>query len=234
MRKKRHSFIRRRSRKWLFIATATLAVLGACAPDVAEWSPAEAPKKNRVDWVAFHHTVTFDGRNGVFSAQAKAGLSKFIRRLGTGDGVRILVAAPVGRDGALVAGRREAAVTAYLRSQGLRPQLTFAAPGAGGNGSGVIVTVGRYVVTTPKCPDWSKPSHKDFDNRMGSNFGCATETNLGLMVVDPGNLLRGQPMGPADGEAQAKSIEDYRRGEAAAPSTVSISGFSGGSGAGSK
>jgi pilus assembly protein CpaD len=231
MRKKRHSFIRRRSRKWLFIATATLAVLGACAPDVAEWSPIEAPKKNRVDWVAFHHTVAFDARSAALTAQEKSGLAKFIRRLGTGEGVRILVTAPVGRDGALVAGRREAAVTAYLRRQGLRPKLTFATPDAGSNGSGVVVTVGRYVVTTPKCPDWSKPAHKDFDNRMASNFGCATETNLGLMVVDPGTLVRGQPMGPADGEAQAKSIKDYRKGNAAAPPTVSISG---GAGVGSK
>ena len=66
---------------------------------------------------------------------------------------------------------------------------------------------------------------------MASNFGCATETNLGLMVVDPGTLVRGQPMGPADGEAQAKSIKDYREGNAVAPASVSISG---GAGAGSK
>ncbi len=227
MRNRKRSFGRRRSSKWLFIVTATLVVLGACAPDTAEWSPVESPKKNRVDWVAFHHTVRFGAQDALLSERAKTGLSTFVRRLGKGEGVRITVAAHPGKGGALIAGRREAAVTAYLRTQGLRPGLAPAALGKGGGGSSVIVSIGRYVVTTPKCPDWSKPSHKDFDNRVSSNFGCATETNLGLMVANPGDLLRGRSAGPADGEAMAKSIEAYRNGdaeEAAAQATSSQGG----------
>lgn len=213
MRFRKRRFNRSRPGRWLFILTVTLVTLGACAPDTAEWSPVEAPKKNRVDWVAFHHTIQFDARNVTLGARAKAGLSRFVRRLGSGEGVRITVAATADAAGALVAGRREAAVTAYLRELGMRPRLAPAAAGRGAGRSAVVVTIGRYVVTTPRCPDWSKPSHKDFDNRVSSNFGCATETNLGLMVADPGTLLRGGRLGPADGEAQAKSIENYRTGE---------------------
>lgn len=232
MRNRKRRFNRKRTGRWLFIVTATLVTLGACAPDTAEWSPVEAPKKNRVDWVAFHHTIQFDARNVTLGDRAKAGLSRFVRRLGSGEGVRIMVAATADADGALVAGRREAAVTAYLRELGLRPRLAPAAPGRGVGKSAVVVTIGRYVVTTPRCPDWSKPAHKDFDNRVSSNFGCATETNLGLMVADPGTLLRGRPVGPADGEAQAKSIENYRKGEVEEAATEATTGGGGAGGMG--
>lgn len=226
MRHKRRLFIRRRPGKWLFTVTATLIALGACAPDTAEWSPVESPKKNRVDWVAFHQTVEFGPRQAVLDERAKANLSRFIRRLGTGEGVRVMVAARSDAGGALIAGRREAAVTAYLRELGLRPRLAAAAPGRGRTAS-VVVTVGRYVVTTPKCPDWSKPSHKDYDNQQSSNFGCATETNLGLMVADPGTLIRGYGLGPGDGEAMSKAIEDYRKGESKEAKADDTTGGSG-------
>lgn len=214
MRNRKRRFKRKRTGRWLFIVTAALVTLAACSPpDTAEWSPVESPKKNQVDWVAFHHTIQFGARNVTLGDRAKSGLSRFVRRLGSGEGVRITVAATADADGALVAGRREAAVTAYLRELGLRPRLAPAPVGRGAGKAAVVVTIGRYVVTTPRCPDWSKPSHKDFDNRVSSNLGCATETNLGLMVADPGTLLRGRPLGPADAEAQAKTIENYRAGE---------------------
>ncbi len=227
---KKRMFGRRRARRWLFAVSAALIALGACAPDTAEWTLAESPKKNRVDWVAFHHTVPFKGRNAVLEGAAREQLARFVQRLGSGDGVRIMVAAQSDAGDALIAGRREAEVTAYLRELGMRPRLAPAKPGRSKT-PGVVVTIGRYVVTTPRCPDWSKPSHKDFDNRVSSNFGCATETNLGLMVADPGTLLHGRTMGPADGEAQAKYIEAYRKGEAeaAAPTPTLNLNVSGGS-----
>src|SRR5690606_18834183 len=87
-------------------------------------------------------------------------------------------------------------------------------PGA----SGARVTVGRYVVKPPACPDWSKPATGDPANQVTSNFGCATETNLGLMVADPGVLLRGvDQMAPADGEAVAVGIKNYREGKIEKP-----------------
>ena len=221
MRNRKRRSSRPRAGRWLFIVAATLVTLGACAPDTAEWSPVEAPKKNRVDWVAFHHTIQFGARNATLGARAKTNLSRFVRRLGSGDGVRITVAATADGDGALVAGRREAAVTAYLRGLGVRPRLAPAAAARAAGKSAVVVTIGRYVVTTPRCPNWTKPSHKDFDNRVSSNFGCATETNLGLMVADPGTLLRGGRLGPADGEAQARSIDNYRKGEVEEAAAVS-------------
>jgi type IV pilus biogenesis protein CpaD/CtpE len=37
------------------------------------------------------------------------------------------------------------------------------------------------------------------------------------MLADPGDLLRGRSLGPADGEAMSRGIRDYRAGKAKKP-----------------
>ncbi|MGH6886966.1 MAG: CpaD family pilus assembly lipoprotein, partial [Geminicoccales bacterium] len=77
----------------------------------------------------------------------------------------------------------------------------------------VEVVLERYLVTLPACPDWSRESGTDFDNLPLSNLGCATQTNLGLMIAEPKDLVRGRPLGPADGIQQAEGIVRYRTGK---------------------
>ena len=44
-----------------------------------------------------------------------------------------------------------------------------------------------------------------------SNWSCATAVNFGMMLADPQDLARGRDPGRADGEAMARSIENYRK-----------------------
>ena len=92
----------------------------------------------------------------------------------------------------------------------------------------VSVFVGRHIVTPPDCPNWGKPAGIDSANRTASNLGCATTRNLGLMLADPGDLVRTNPLAPADGEAAATSIQRYRAGKvndaSASINTVGSSG----------
>ena len=55
---------------------------------------------------------------------------------------------------------------------------------------------------------------RNFNNQPHPNLGCSTATNLGLMVADPRDLMRGRPIGPMDGEFAAKGVFDYRGAEA--------------------
>ena len=61
-----------------------------------------------------------------------------------------------------------------------------------------------YLVTLPPCPDWSRQSGTDFANLPHSNFGCATQTNLGLMIAEPEDLVRGRKLAPADGDPRSR------------------------------
>jgi pilus assembly protein CpaD len=73
-----------------------------------------------------------------------------------------------------------------------------------------MLVVGRYVVTTPDCPDWTKPTTGDRGNSPSGNFGCATATNLGLMVADPGGLVVGRSLGPNDPYLSTGAVRRYR------------------------
>jgi pilus assembly protein CpaD len=189
---------------------AGLALLAACTPRTEEWSPAESPKRNVVSWVEYHHSVAFPADSATLAPEQRAGLDGFLDRVAEGEGVRVAIAGGAGGDDALAL-RRETAIAGYLRGRGFRSQLG-AAP-AGAPGGTVTVSVGRYIVTPPSCADWTKPPGLDSANRVASNLGCATEANLGLMIADPGNLVRGYSLAPADGDTLAKGIQNYRKNE---------------------
>ena len=93
------------------------------------------------------------------------------------------------------------------------PAVAGAAPESWRQNRRVELVLERYLVTLPPCPDWSRQSGTDFANLPHSNFGCATETNLGLMVAEPRDLVRGRGLAPADGVQQAEGIVRYRTGK---------------------
>jgi pilus biogenesis lipoprotein CpaD len=122
--------------------------------------------------------------------------------------------------------RRIQRVKGFLRAQGLTqvevetsafgeeaPAALASTPEAWRQNRRVELVLERYLVTLPGCPDWSRRSGTDFANLPHSNFGCATQTNLGLMVAEPRDLLRGRTLGPADGIHQAEGVVRYREGK---------------------
>ena len=77
----------------------------------------------------------------------------------------------------------------------------------------VNLTVRRYLVTLPGCPDFTSRAGRTFDNRPHSNWGCATAQNFGMMVVEPRDMLQGRGDTNADAEAHVLGQQRYHRGE---------------------
>ncbi len=77
-------------------------------------------------------------------------------------------------------------------------------------------------VVSPDCPDWRKSSSNNFSNSTSANMGCATEVNLGQMVADPRDLMRGTgELPPVSSQRGDTVIRQYRTGgEAAATSSA--------------
>ncbi len=76
----------------------------------------------------------------------------------------------------------------------------------------VRVVIERYVALAPDCPNWSAAPSPGFDNLTPRNFGCADQTNLAAMVVNPRDLAEGQDMGPARGDAVTRPVALYNLG----------------------
>lgn len=208
----------KRSRTVPFMLAALLVVLTACAPDGAYWSPQQAPKRNDVRWITFEHTVKFgQGTEKPVTGENRR-LDAFLSRHDAGRDDQFLIAAasPRSKDAdTRLAGRREAAVMSILRDRDLTARLLPRTSSPNNAAADVKIVLGRFVIIPPTCPDWSKPANGDRSNLPSSNFGCATATNLGLMVARPEDLVRGRNPGPADGVTGARKFGVYRNGKQA-------------------
>ncbi|HEX5078631.1 MAG TPA: CpaD family pilus assembly lipoprotein [Geminicoccaceae bacterium] len=217
--------------------TALGLVLTACAmPESGTnpylgWMEASSPKNLEVERAQYRHTVHFATDSAELTAVEQDRLLTFLQTV-----------APHAQDTMVVEGhaderatdlynvelasRRITSVADFLRAQGLQgvPLRTSAfgerVPAAAGSGPAVWqqnrrveLVLERHVVELPPCPDWSRESGLDYSNLPGSNFGCATQTNLGLMIDNPGDLVRGRKLAPASGIHAAESIVRYRTGE---------------------
>jgi pilus assembly protein CpaD len=75
----------------------------------------------------------------------------------------------------------------------------------------IRVVVSRRRATVPGCPNWSRPSEPNFQNRNSSNYGCGVNSNLAAMVANPEDLLHGREgVGTNDVITAAKAVQYYR------------------------
>jgi pilus biogenesis lipoprotein CpaD len=189
------------------LAVTALAFVG-CAPQTSQWSTVEAPKENKVSFVRFSHSVQFRGNEDRMSAPEAARLAGFMRDQNVGYGDQILL---LPGESPLAQRRQDAVASAFARA-GVKVVRDVQIEGVALAPGELRVLVGRYVVTPPPCPNWSKRPDEDFGNTPSSHIGCATTTNLGQMVANPSDLVSGQPTSPADGELSAFRVETYRHG----------------------
>lgn len=76
----------------------------------------------------------------------------------------------------------------------------------------IRVVVTRMTAGVPGCPDHSREYQPDFSASTTSNYGCSINSNLAVMVADPGDLVRGVPGAPASdpstGSRAVKALRD--------------------------
>lgn len=224
------------TRPSLFRACLALALmLAGCTPSTSEWTPAEAPKAPRVDYVRLQHEAVFKAGSPDLATGEAGGLTSFLDQAGvTSEDHVYFEAASDDRLSLARIGR----LTKLADQQGVGARTL--PPVAGLARDHVLIVVERYVVTPPDCPNWTSPAAGYHGNQPGSNFGCADATNFSLMVADPRDLVIGRTMDPARGDAAFAAVQRYRLGTVKDPSTLGASttysptqsGGSGGSGSG--
>lgn len=190
--------------------------LAACAPGAAEYTKAEAPNQLQVEGSTSKFEIGFSAGSDRLAAAQGAHLDQLVSSGAIRPADRVAVAAggPPG-----LAAARESAVASQLLRWGIVAETQ---PIAGMPPNRALVTVGRYAVTLPPCPNWSQPRANDFTNAPTSNFGCATAVNLGLMVASPADLVGGRQLAPADGKPAAAAVDRYLTDQVQLPSLVTL------------
>jgi pilus assembly protein CpaD len=193
------------------LALALTILVGACAP-VTTYTDAEAPKRLKLDSATTQVNLHFAPGSAALSAGEAARLRQLAAtgRIDPGDRVSVAVSGAT-----QLAQARAGAVAATLLNYGIVPVTDYGdAPP-----NGAVVAITRTLVTLPPCPNWSKPSYSDFGNQPSSNFGCANETNLGMMVAHPTDLASGLPVSGAPGQPAAAAVNRYMNDKVQLPTS---------------
>lgn len=145
--------------------------------------------------------------DGSLPSSEEARLDGWFRSLQLGYGDSIYVDGAYA-DGARADVARVAARYGMLVSQGAPVTVGEIQPGS------VRVVVSRTRASVPGCPDWTVPSHPNFDNASMSNFGCGVNSNLAAMIANPEDLIHGQEgTGVGDSITASKAVQSYRAAE---------------------
>jgi pilus assembly protein CpaD len=205
------------------LAAPALLALAACQPGVAEYTKAQAPVALTLDSTTSQRAFRFLPGSDRLAWGEAARLSRLAPTgaIRPADRVEVAASGPPA-----LAARREAAIARVLLGHGItaRPIALAALPP-----NRALVEIDRTLVGLPACPNWSKRPYSDFTNQPSSNYGCATTTDLGLMVASPADLVRGQPLARADGEPAVNAVDHYLEGKVKPPPAAGApTPFSGG------
>lgn len=73
------------------------------------------------------------------------------------------------------------------------------------------IVLTRTTASVPGCPDWSAKSDMNYNNATSPGYGCATNSNLAVMVANPQDLIEGQKgTGETVIMSSSKAISSYR------------------------
>lgn len=207
--------------KFYKLSTALCIFLGACAPEVADWTPSESPKKNVVDRAILSHTIHYPAHSSSFEGRERRALHQFLTAHVQKPSSVTIILQEYGRHSEkrikdverelvifgvpfhlITVEYEEAPQHKPKKHHKIHKQQT---------GSGIEMTVERYVVIPPSCGDFSR-SIGDADQAYNhSNYGCSDTANLGMMVANPRDLINGRTLSPADGTVIAAGVQRYRK-----------------------
>jgi pilus biogenesis lipoprotein CpaD len=212
------------------------SMVGACSPemDMQGMDPREYYTQHPIENTVKTYTVSQQVR---FNAGAT--------RLDNGEVLRLKQAfrdvSPLAADGVQVQlsrtdyaqTSRRHHLTALLRSMGYsKDKITFEPSSVLARGD-VQVDVQYAAVIPPNCPDWRRSPVTTYSNTTQGNFNCATTVNLGAMVADPHDLVRGPGKAGMDTQRASRVVQQYHSGQNFGQSiAVSGGGDSGGNGGG--
>jgi pilus assembly protein CpaD len=188
------------------LATLALAACQAPSMDAGDIPPPDKMSALHVERVRVQYDAAFAPGSSELPANEALRLETFVDQSGLRPSDRAFVASASGDP---LAAARLGRLSALLARRGIGT-APVGPPPSGVAPNHVVLMVDRYVVTPPRCPDWSGSPATGHDNVPNGNFGCATANNFALMVDNPRDLIAGRALGPADAEPSLNAITRYR------------------------
>jgi len=205
----------------LGLAAATLVLSGCQDTDLqdanpfltAQWRQRPAQEENHVEMVTMDHVVAYAPSAIKPDNRQLARLRDFVREgsVTSQDEIVIDAARPAGGGLDPVSVARLEILEGEFLQLGLPVSIADAPlPETGKAADQVTIAVKRAVAVPPDCT----VSQPQIGQKPDRNPGCHTTGALSYMIANPRDLLKGRPIGPADGETASRAVEAYRNPEA--------------------
>ena len=187
---------------------AALALAACQAPSMSadDAAPRDPTSSLHVERVRVQYDAAFAAGSSDLPYNEAIRLETFIDQSGLRPNDRAFVASASGDP---LAAARLGRLTALLARRGI-DIAPVGPPPSGVAPNHVVLMVDRYVVSPPRCPDWSASPATGHANIPNSNYGCATANNFALMIDNPRDLIAGRALGPASAEPSLNSVSRYR------------------------
>jgi pilus biogenesis lipoprotein CpaD len=115
---------------------------------------------------------------------------------------------------------RQLYLAKVMRQMGVFAKPVFEISAGLENGE-AIFHISYVTVQLPDCPNWKSSPVTTYSNTKHSNMGCATTTNLGLMLADPRDLERGASAGHLSPNAD-RSADAVQRSRTSLSDSASV------------
>ena len=205
------------------VSLACLLFTTGCASHMAQHNGVEQQTRNEVEMVKIPFNLQFGQGQTELSGREIARLNNFISTAHIGYGDELSMDFPLDRNGELseIDKARFEYLNNLLKNSGLHLSNSITPYGMEPPANSGRLLVSKYVVTTPECGDWSQRPYPNHQNAPISNFGCANQANLGLMVANPKDLIIGATGAPTNSERSALAVERYQnKNVTVAPATA--------------
>lgn len=185
---------------------AVMIGVGACSTPPAGAPTPQQTHPIRVDLKTFQVAVPQSRATTAQPLPAQF-VEEYYRR---GRGPMTVVLPAGADDHAVDAGQ---ALAAWLEERLIPASVGRAIDAAEVAEGGMKVFFKAYVAEVPECGDWRGSAGFNPDNLPHTNFGCAIQRNVGLMLSDPGDLIAAPATGAPDTDRMVDTVQRYRAGE---------------------
>jgi pilus assembly protein CpaD len=152
-------------------------------------------------------------RGPVLSAKLETAIRQYVNEYRADGNGPITIQVPTGSANAVAAASTGHAIHYALVRAGVpRGQIEVAPYEVGDHSKTAALRLSylRVKAVVPTCGLWPTGSDTNFENTDSFNLGCAAQQNLAAMVANPADLVRPQPMSPANGGRRANVLQIYQ------------------------
>ncbi len=211
-------------------ACALLSVAGCRGLDNYSARVLSDPEKNHaINFSSETETLYVELPNGGgnLSHNQAADVRRFVERYKIESTGGIGIAAPRAMGGRFAIARSMRQVEDIVSRAGIPRHAIHTQDYSGHNpefGRALRLAYSRPVALPPHCEDFSKDMGVDRERLQTRNFGCATQSNLALMVANSRDLTHPQQSAPRSSERRSVTWTDYvGAGEGGSSSSGSVS-----------